>query len=329
MITMVQEKNYIIREVCRTLDILEQFTGSDGELSLFELGRRLALPRNRISRHLKTLESRYFIERNRESGGYRLGPNAFATGQAFQRYTGLRKLAKPLLEKAVKLCNETTSLVTMKNGLCLFLDTVESDHAVCIAPRVGLLLPSYCTAAGKIQLACMDNDAREHQLRKLDVRPHTPTTIISGDMLRSHLAEAARRGYAVDNEELDSGLRCVSAPVRNYTGRTVGAISISGPGTRLSFQRIGSELAPLIMQIGAELSQRLGFVPASPAAETCTPRQLTGQKPAPSPFQRDAAPDCHSAFDWREFSAGYGDGTDLFTRLATEANGCPRSLHVE
>jgi DNA-binding IclR family transcriptional regulator len=325
---MAHDKNYIIREVCRTLDILEQFTASDGELSIFELSRRLALPYRRIRRHLKTLESRYFIEANRESGGYRLGPSAFATGQAFQRQTGLRRLARPLLEKSVNLCNETTSLAIMKNGHSLFLDTVESDHAVRIAPRVGLLLPSYCTAAGKIQLACMDIETRERHLLKLHLHPHTPTTIIGGNMLRTHLLETAHRGYAVDNEELDSGLRCVSAPVRNFTGRTVGAISISGPSTRLSFQRIRSELAPLITHIGEELSLQLGFVP--PLATSRESRDQTGQQqPASKKRHGNRSPENRSVFDAGLFSPGWGENADLFARLAAEANDYTRPLQAE
>lgn len=255
---MAQEKRYIIREVCRMLDILEQLADSGHDLSVSELGRSLGLPGTRIRRHLETLESRHFIERTGDNRGYQLGPNAFATARACQRRLGLPELARPLLEQTAALCNETVNLTILKDTQTLCLDTVESNHAVRVAPMVGLLFPSHCTASGKIQLACMESIEQERLLTQLSLVPHTQNSIVETRTFRTHLTDAVRHGYAVDDEEFSTGLRCVSAPIRNYTGRTIAAASISGPFTRIDAQRIRTELAPLIIRTAQELSLRLG-----------------------------------------------------------------------
>ena len=88
---------------------------------------------------------------------------------------------------------------------------------------------------------------------------HTATTITTRKALREELEKVAKQGYAVDNEELDLGVHCVAAPIRDYTRRIVGSISISGPNMRLGKERIVKEMVPLVLSASEELSSRLGY----------------------------------------------------------------------
>jgi DNA-binding IclR family transcriptional regulator len=92
-----------------------------------------------------------------------------------------------------------------------------------------------------------------------ELKPYTSTTIKSRDLLKKELVTIAEEGYAIDNEELDLGVRCVAAPIRDYTRRIVGSISVSGPNMRLNDERIKNELIPLVTSSGEELSTRLGY----------------------------------------------------------------------
>ena len=91
------------------------------------------------------------------------------------------------------------------------------------------------------------------------MKRYTPNTIIDRVELKRHLGKIAMQGYAIDDEELDIGVRCVAAPIRDYTHRVVGAVSISGPSMRLSMERIDRELIPLVKRAAEDISMKLGF----------------------------------------------------------------------
>jgi IclR family KDG regulon transcriptional repressor len=135
----------------------------------------------------------------------------------------------------------------------------ETAHTVRVVPRLGHRLPAYCTASGKIQLAFESQDRvrqlfKDHPLRRL-----TANTITDLDRLLAHLAEVAHQGFAVDNEELEEGVCCVAAPVRDYSHRVVAGVGLSGPASRFSPERVRNELLPLVKEAGTKISQRLGY----------------------------------------------------------------------
>ena len=156
-------------------------------------------------------------------------------------------------------CNETCYVAIFKEGHVVYLDMVETDMTVRVVSRVGSRLPSYCTAAGKIHLAFMSDEEINEVLPDNELKTYTSTTIKSRDALKKELESIAEKGYAIDNEELDLGVRCVAAPIRDYTRRIVGSISVSGPNMRLNDERVNSELIPLVTGSAEELSTRLGY----------------------------------------------------------------------
>lgn len=249
---------YIIQAVSHALDLLEQFHGEVDELGVTELSKRLKLHKNNVFRLLATLESRGYIEQNRATENYRLGLKSLELGQTFIKQMGLLRQAKPILEKLVKECNETSYVAIFKEGYIVYLDVVETDLTVRVVSRVGSRLPSYCTAAGKVHLAHMSEEELDHLLPP-ELKPYTPTTIADRAALKKELRRIADQGYAIDNEEMDPGVRCVAGPIRDYTRRIVGAVSVSGPSMRFSDDRIQKELIPLVIHSADELSTRLGF----------------------------------------------------------------------
>jgi DNA-binding IclR family transcriptional regulator len=253
------KSEYIIQAVSHALDLLEQFHGEVDELGVTELSKRLKLHKNNVFRLLATLESRGYIEQNRATENYRLGLKSLELGQTFIKQMGLLRQAKPILEKLVKECNETSYVAIFKEGYIVYLDVVETDLTVRVVSRVGSRLPSYCTAAGKIHLAYMSDEEIDALLPTRELKGYTPNTLTDREQLKKELQQVAEIGFSIDNEELDPGVRCVAAPIRDYTRRIVGALSISGPSMRFSDERIEEELTPLIKQAAEELSTRLGY----------------------------------------------------------------------
>jgi DNA-binding IclR family transcriptional regulator len=254
-----EKSEYIIQAVDHALDLLEQFHDDVDELGVTELSKRLKLHKNNVFRLLATLESRNYIEQNRVTENYRLGLKTLELGQTFIKQMGLLRQSRPVLESLVRECNETTYVAILKEFHIVYLDAVETDLTVRVVPRVGSRLPAYCTAAGKIQLAFMTDEELDNYLPGKEMKRYTANTIISREELKKHLKVVAEQGYAVDNEELDVGVRCVSAPIRDYTRRIIGAVSISGPSMRFTDERIDTELIPLVKRAGDEISTKLGY----------------------------------------------------------------------
>lgn len=254
-----EKSEYIIQAVDHALDLLEQFHDDVDELGVTELSKRLKLHKNNVFRLLATLESRGYIEQNKVTENYRLGLKTLQLGQTFIRQMGLLRQARPVLEWLVEQCNETSYVAILKDQHIVYLDVVETNMTVRVVPRVGARLPAYCTAAGKVQLACMSSEEIDAYYPVRELKAYTPNTITDKGVLKAHLAAVAEQGVAIDNEELDQGVRCVAAPIRDYTRRVIGAVSISGPSMRFSEERIQKELIPLVKRAGEEISMKLGF----------------------------------------------------------------------
>ena len=254
-----EKSEYIIQAVDHALDLLEQFHDEVDELGVTELSKRLKLHKNNVFRLLATLESRGYIEQNRVTENYRLGLKTLQLGQTFIRQMGLLRQARPVLESLVEQCNETSYVAILKDLHIVYLDVVETNLTVRVVPRVGARLPAYCTAAGKVQLAYMTDEELDNYFPQRELKRFTPNTITDKDALKLHLQKVAEQGYAIDNEELDLGVRCVGAPIRDYTRRIVGAVSVSGPSMRFSDERLAKELIPLVTRAAEEISTKLGF----------------------------------------------------------------------
>lgn len=255
------KSEYIIQAVSHALDLLEQFHDDVDELGVTELSKRLKLHKNNVFRLLATLESQGYIEQNKATENYRLGLKALELGQTFIKQMGLLRQAKMILERLVENCNETSYVAIFKEGHVVYLDVVETDMTVLVVSRVGSRLPAYCTASGKVHLAHMSEEELDTLLPSGSMKQFTPHTITDRGQLKEQLKQVAEQGYAIDDEELDPGVRCIAAPIRDYTRRIVGAISISGPSMRLTDQRLQEELVPLVTKEAQELSSRLGFHP--------------------------------------------------------------------
>lgn len=253
--------DYIIQTVSNALDLLEQFQGEAAELGAAELAQRLGLSRVNVVRMLATLESRGYLEQNRVAGNYRLGLNTLELGQVAISQRNLLQVAPPFVQQMARCCDETAYLVVLKQGCVVYVGITETTRPVRVASRLGSWRPLHCTASGKVYLAFMPTAEMDALLPAAGLKRFTPTTCTRREDLQQELAAVAKQGYAVDMEELEPGVRCVASPVRDFSGRVVGALSLSGPADRFSEPRIAEELAPLVLQTAAELSVRLGYRP--------------------------------------------------------------------
>jgi DNA-binding IclR family transcriptional regulator len=251
-----EKSNYIIRSVSHALDVIEQFYGEADELGVTELSKRLKLHKNNIFRLLATLESRGYIEQNKATENYRLGVRSLQLGQAYVGRMGLLRQAHPIMEQLVKQCRESAFVAVVRRGGMVPLDSVDADQAIRLASQIGETLPLHCTAAGKAQLAFESEDDLKTRLPEL--KKYTGSTVTDRQALAQQLRAVVEKGYAVDSGEYVEDVRSVAAPIKDYTGRVVGALAVSGPAYRLTNDRLHKEMAPLVVKASSELSSRLG-----------------------------------------------------------------------
>lgn len=254
-----QTTPYIVQTVSHALDLLEEFRDCGEELGLTELSNRLRLHKNNVFRLVATLKARNYIEQNDATGKYRLGIRNFELGQATIRQTGFVRQARPILEQLNRQCSETCYVSIIKERHVYYLDGVESDLPVRVVPRIGSRQPLHCTAAGKAQIAFMDSEELLYLFRSKEFPSFTPLTTTDLTELLGELRQVAVQGYAIENGELEVGVKGVAVPVFDYNRQIVGTISISGPAERLSAERLETVLIPLVLQGAAELSAKLGF----------------------------------------------------------------------
>jgi IclR family KDG regulon transcriptional repressor len=215
---------YRIHVIDRAAQILDSFGFDHHELSVSEIGSRTGLHRSTAHRILMALEYNDLIKQNPETGKYHLGIKLFKLGHQAVSQLNLREICRPFLIHIMSKTKETLHLAVLDEDEVLYLDKVEGPHALRMPSRVGRHIPTYCTSLGKAMLSCLDEQEVKRILRKQALKSYTPNTIKNLDPLLADLRAIRKRGYSVDNEEIEIGLRCVGAPVKDYTGAMIGAL---------------------------------------------------------------------------------------------------------
>lgn len=253
-----KESPYQVQVLDRAVTILDTLAAHDYDLSLFELAERLSLHKSTIHRLLMVLERHRLVERRAQSGKYGLGLRLFEFGtKAFARL-GLGERARPYLERLAADAGETAHLCILDDGEVLYLEKVEPSRTVRVPSSVGQRNPAHCTAVGKALLAHLPESDLDALVRSRGLKAYTRNTIASPVLLKRELRAIRERGYAIDDEEIEEGLRCIGAPVRDHGGRVVASMSIAGPAFRVTRGRAPA-LGRLVMKIADELSAELGY----------------------------------------------------------------------
>jgi IclR family KDG regulon transcriptional repressor len=249
---------YRIHVIDRAAQILDCFGFDHQELSVSEIGAKTHLHRSTAHRILMALEYNDLIQQNPENGKYRLGIKLFRLGHQAVSHLNLREICRPFLTRIMNETKETVHLAVLDEDQVLYLDKVEGPHALRMPSRVGRRIPTYCTSLGKAMLSCLDDQEVKNIFRNQILRPYTANTVKNLNQLLTELRMIRKRGYSIDNEEIELGLRCVGAPIKDYTGAMVGAISVAAPSARLSTQKIHTA-GKLVVTTAEEISTKLGY----------------------------------------------------------------------
>jgi IclR family KDG regulon transcriptional repressor len=248
---------YQIGSLGRALDLLE-LVGEQPGLTLTELARTSELTKVTVFRILANLERRGYVRRDEATGRYRLGMKVIELGSRLVDELDLRLIARPILEELRNQSGETVNLAVPVDWRITYIDILQSSQGLRMAATVGATDDLHSTALGKAILAFEPPDAIREFFAGRRLLQKTERTITAEKRLREELAAVRARGYSVDDEENEIGARCAAAAVLGPDGSAVGAVSISGPATRMTLERL-DELGPLIRRSSENISERLGF----------------------------------------------------------------------
>jgi IclR family KDG regulon transcriptional repressor len=263
----------VIGKVLRILELLDQFPAG---LQLKDVAAKTGINKSTVHRFLSHLEAEAYLFRDLE-GTYMLGPRLVRLGSGVNFQATLRKVSRPTLEKLWKITDETVNLAVLDGSHVLYLDVLESLHTFRLVSQVGARRALYCTSLGKAILANMDDERRkEETFASIQFNPDTARTLTSIARLKKDLIQTHERGYSLDDEEAVIGARCIGAAIYGADGKVVGAISVSGPVSRVSRERLPFFSAQ-ICQAAHEISWRLGYRP--PKLEGRKPLSANSAKP--------------------------------------------------
>jgi len=257
-----------VQSLERAFSILEAIAGSSQLMSLADLSRSTGLHTSTTFHLIKTLIVLGYVVQD-EAKRYRIGPRLFMQAAGAFNEVELVNLATPHLQRLAEETGETTHLAVRADSGIAVIAKVDARSSIRSSERVGIVRPAYCTAIGKVLLSALSKQDLDAYLRRGPFEAYTPKTVTSPAALREEIKRVAAAGLAYDDAEFNHELRCIAAPVRNFTQQTIAAFGISGPVWRVTqkdMQRLGARVAA----IANDLSRDLGF--RAQAKKTAIPR---------------------------------------------------------
>lgn len=242
--------------IAKAVQLLSTLRTLDDGGSSRELAATSGIPRSTIQRILTTLEATGMVIQDGRTQRYRIGPQALLIGLSYNGATTLLNEARPHLVALRDETGETVGISIAAGAARVFIDEVQSTHALRFASELGRMYPLWSGANGRILLSGMT----EPELKRiLASREHDEVVQhpLSEEETRAQLEQARRDGYAVASNEAIGGISSVAVPVSDGSGRVLAALSVSGPSKRLSRMRI-EEMLPRLRAAGKAISGRLG-----------------------------------------------------------------------
>jgi IclR family KDG regulon transcriptional repressor len=246
----------ILSSVKKALELLDHFTIEHPELSLAEISREVDAHKSSVFRVLTTLEAAGFLEKDTQSGKYRLGLKILdLAGRVWGRHD-IRQIASPYMEELARETGEVTHLAVLDGADIVYLEKKGQGQVLTVATRVGGRNPAYASSMGKILLADLSESELKAVLGRGKLEKLTPNTITEIPRLIEELNRIREQGFALDNEENFPGIRCVGAPVRDGSGKVIAAVSVTVPVQRMNDERV-RELWRLVTKTARMISERV------------------------------------------------------------------------
>lgn len=247
---------YMLGSLRKGLEVINSFTQRES-WSLAELTAELGQSKATVFRILHTLEEFGFVNKDPVTARYTLGLRFHTLGSAAVRQEHIRWQALPPLQDLAQQTGETVQVGILYDGTAICVQAVEGTRLVRMQAFVGKRTPAHASALGKVLLAHLPEPEIEAFLASHDLQRFTPHTLTDPARLRAALQRIRADGHAIDDEEMETGLRCLGAPITDHSGRPCACVAISGPAARMTAEHV-AELIPTLKSTAARISRMLG-----------------------------------------------------------------------
>jgi IclR family pca regulon transcriptional regulator len=250
------------RSLERGLAILSSFNSDRPLIGVSELSRDLDLSRSTAHRYIATLAQLGYLQQDRDSKRYRLGPKVLDLGFSAINSMDVREISAPHLQQLSDETGYTVNLAILEGNDVVYIERCRSgrpgQREIDLNLHVGARLPAYCTAMGKAILAFLPEDHREEIIARTDFAPRGPNTFTDPDAFREELARIRASGVALNDEELAYGLRSIASPIRARTGEVVAALNLAVHRTMVSMDELIARFGPAVTKTAHDISQSMG-----------------------------------------------------------------------
>ncbi|MBW7055649.1 IclR family transcriptional regulator [Paracoccus bogoriensis] len=213
--------------VGRTLAVLDLVAGFGRPVRFAEILPVAGLPKATLYRFLQVLTHQDMLAFDEDRQTYAPGMRLVRLAHSAWAQSSLAPLAREVLDELAQTLGQTIHLAQLDNGAVLYVDKRNARQPVEMFSQSGKVGPAYCTGVGKAMLAHLPEDRLAAAIDRQSFHAHTPNTLTTPDALRAELALIRQRGYALDNEEHETGIACIAAPILSGAGRVLGAISVT------------------------------------------------------------------------------------------------------
>jgi IclR family transcriptional regulator, KDG regulon repressor len=258
-IEMMSEGNgQRIQSLDRGLRILEFVASRERPVKLAELAKLLEVEKSSVHRLAETLADRGYLARDPEAQGYVLHDKIFELAGKLAARRRIQECARKFLRELAQKTGETAHLAIRGHDGVVFVDHEFGNQTVAVTSQSGSSEPFHCTALGKALLAGCSEKEIQDLAGPSGFKRYNSRTITRAEKLADCGRKVLTQGWAVDDEEYRSGVRCLAAPVMDFRGRVVAAIGISGPVERMP-EATMEKCGLLVKECGSKLSEELGY----------------------------------------------------------------------
>jgi IclR family KDG regulon transcriptional repressor len=248
-----------VQTLDRALDVIELLATVKDGFGVTEIGNHIGLHKSTVHRLLGSLSERGYVEKNLKNNTYKLGLKFMEISGLFLKQLELKTEALPFMRQLAEIIGQPGHLAILEGTDVIYIEKVELVNSIRMYSQIGKRVPAHCSAIGKVLLAGCDDLGLSRVMHNLSFERFTPHTLLTPEQLRKEVRQVAAAGWAVDNEEHESGIRCIAAPVYDYTGKIIAAVSVSGENRVIHPDR-DADIAGHVMKTAREISERMGYV---------------------------------------------------------------------
>jgi len=255
---MSADRTPSVPAVERALALLELIAGSRSGLTLSQLVQASDLPKSSLHCLLLTLERCGYLQRNERTSRYMFGSKLFSLANASLGGLRVREQAMALIVALAQRTGLTVHLGILDQADAVLVAKYDPPNSPQLATWLDKRMEVHCTGLGKVLIAYQPDEVVDQIARVRGFPRHNENTITSVRRLKEDLLKTRRRGYAIDDEEDEIGLRCLGAPVFDDSGSVVAAVSIAGSVNQVNSDATAA-LSARLLECAHAISARLGY----------------------------------------------------------------------